>query len=410
MIQYIAILQLVSCAVSELTEVVTSEPEQSLFEYSGSKPVNLLMISIDTWREDQFGPGSYEDEESILAPFISSLGSSGVYLSKHRSSSSWTYPSMSAALSGQDLPSLEFLPPVGGQPNTMPATAKFLPLLLAKEGYTTGLKTANGFLCSSFGIGNQYDYEQCLIQKDDIVTHNANEVRTRGLALATELNSQNAPWFVHLHLIDPHLPYTPPGSYLELGNELEPLLFDFGQAGAQDMQDKWDSLDARSQEQFQAHTKARYNALTRYLDDEIEILFTDLENQDLLEDTLVVIFSDHGEQLFEHGDIGHTRSIHSQEINTPVVFWAENIQPGLWREVTAHHDIVPTILEQLQLKIPAHITGLPAGNRRSGTVLFSYLLKGNIFSISATTKDYKLIYGWHDGSKSLYDVNADKEE
>ena len=236
------------------------------------------------------------------------------------------------------------------------------------------------------------------------------EVRTRGLAFVEDLNAETAPWFVHMHLIEPHLPYDSPEKYVQETSDLGSLEFDITSMSRWEMQSTWEDLSVADQKLFETHVKARYNAQTRHMNTEIELLFTVLTNQGLLKDTLVVIFADHGEQLFEHGSIGHTASLHSQENSVRAFFWAETLQPNSWPSLTGHHDLVPTILEQLDLPIPAHITGVPAGKRSTEDVLFAYLLNTGSFSISAISEDYKLIYESNPENKSLYNTTMDKEE
>lgn len=396
------------CADNEVPSTVTTEVSTPLFEYSGVHPTNVLMISIDTWRKDQVDTTLSSSDKTSSAPFISNMVSEGVHLSNHHSSSSWTYPSMTAALAGQDLVTMNFVPSIGDKTGIMPATVTFLPTLLSNEGYNTGIVTANGFLCSEYEIGDKYDYEECLPPKD--TAFDALALRSRGLALAETLSAGKTPWLLHLHLIDPHLPYDPPAAYLDEVNALPPLSYDFSSSSAQALQVAWDDLAKEDQGLFLTHTTARYRALTRYVDDEINGLMSDLSEQGLLEDTLVVLFADHGEQLFEHGSAGHTTSLHSQETTVTAAFWAKNLLPNIWTGLTSHHDLVPTILDQLQLEVPQHITGITAGERTDDTVIFSYLLTPIQFYISTIIEDHKLIYGWHDGSKLLYNIASDPEE
>jgi arylsulfatase A-like enzyme len=303
---------------------------------------------------------------------------------------------------------MNFVPNLGNKTGIMPAAVTFLPTILSNEGYSTGIVTANGFLCSEYEIGDKYDYEECLPPKD--TEFDALALHTRGVALAEKLNADKAPWFLHLHLVDPHLPYNPPTAYLDEVNALPTLTFDFSNASAQTMQLAWDGQSTADQGLFLAHTIARYQALTRYLDDEINGLLSNLSEQGLLEDTLIVLFADHGEQLFENGKAGHTYSLHSQETNVMAAFWAKNLLPKVWTGLTSHHDLVPTILDQLQLEVPSYITGITAGERTDDTVIFSYLLTDIQFYVSTVLEDHKLIYSWHDGSKLLYNIAIDPDE
>ena len=76
-------IQLISCSTPETQEEATTASEQPLFAYSGERPVNLLMISIDTWRYDQLDPQLFEDEKILLAPTINVFEEEGVSLKKH---------------------------------------------------------------------------------------------------------------------------------------------------------------------------------------------------------------------------------------------------------------------------------------------------------------------------------------
>ena len=90
-----------------------------------------------------------------------------------------------------------------------------------------------------------------------------------------------------------------------------------------------------------------------------------------LEDALVVVFSDHGEQFFEHGALEHNNSLHAQETQALAVFWADNLVPVAVSTPTAHPDLAPTSLEALGVAAGSEMTGQPAGTADPGRPIFS---------------------------------------
>jgi len=146
--------------------------------------------------------------------------------------------------------------------------------------------------------------------------------------------------FLYLHFMDPHIPYNPPETYLRHFKRKESFCFDQSSPPG-----KRDNVD-----------EDRYNAEIRALDDQLGLLFEDLDRRGILDETLVIITADHGEGFGEHGIWGHKpRLVYDEGNRVPLILYA----PGLFtrperREETVEASVgaLPTLVDLLELEVP----------------------------------------------------------
>lgn len=155
------------------------------------------------------------------------------------------------------------------------------------------------------------------------------------------------PFFAFLNYVDAHAPYVPPPSYARR--------FRGGRG---------EGLGMRAQHQLDD-----YEALIAYLDDVLGRLFADLELRGLLENTIVIVTGDHGEEFGEHGVFKHGGSLYLPVINVPLVL--------VWRGHVPAGDTVdaPVSLADLPATI-ADLAGLATSAPFPGTSLARYWKPG----------------------------------
>ena len=165
------------------------------------------------------------------------------------------------------------------------------------------------------------------------------------------------------------------------------------------------------------HIPRRYGREVEHVDQQLALLLESLERRGLLEDTLVVLTSDHGEGLGEHRTWGHVQNLYDEQIHVPLVFRLPEGHPAaelLARradELVRHIDVVPTILELMEL--PA----LPGQRGRS------LLANGDRLHVAETSRPearrdlialrderYKAVYDSGDDTFELYDLREDPGE
>jgi membrane-anchored protein YejM (alkaline phosphatase superfamily) len=97
----------------------------------------------------------------------------------------------------------------------------------------------------------------------------------------------------------------------------------------------------------------RYINAANHLDGQIGRVITSLEQQGLLDSTLIVITGDHGEEFMERGRWGHNSEFHNEQINTPLVLLAPGVSPAVIDAPTSHVDLAPTVMSLLGVVNPA---------------------------------------------------------
>lgn len=96
----------------------------------------------------------------------------------------------------------------------------------------------------------------------------------------------------------------------------------------------------------------RYANAAHYLDSEFQRLLTVLKERNILEDTIVIITGDHGEEFFEKGRLGHNSTFVEEQIHVPLVMYIPGEAPRVVNQLTSHLDIPATIAKQLGVENP----------------------------------------------------------
>lgn len=368
------------------------------------QPRNLLIISIDTLRRSDVG--AYGGGE--LTPSLDRLIREGVSLERHRSCSSWTYPSAICAMAGAQPVSLGFYPnPVeaaaGDEP--MPEGTPTLASALRDAGWQTALVSSNVYLAAQTGLSEGYD------ALDASELWQAREVTDQALARVDLGLDTSQPWVLHAHYIDPHSPYAPPEAYRQGLEDLPPITWDLD-----DEEDtakalaEYDTLSAEEQATLLAHVRLRYEGEVRYVDDEVHALMVGLQDRGLLDDTLVLLWSDHGEQFFEHDTWGHSGTLFAEENEAIAAFWSPLLGAAAWSFPTTHEDLPPTVLAMMGLTPGALMTGEIAGSASPDRALLAALLPRDMPPLqSVVVGERRLIYNWS-GHSVLYDLESDPTE
>ena len=402
------LLLTIACAF----EPASREPGPSALTFDGPDPHNVLMVSIDTLRRDRVG--RYRQSGSLGpsdTPFLDQLLDEGVTLDDHRSCATWTYPSSACAVTGADIVAAGFAPQ-RREDETMPSLPEGFTTLaeqLYLHGYETGLLTANAFL----GRYTHADRGHRISEVLGLAP--ASVIVDGGLEIWDALSRDGAPrpWFLHLHFMDPHLPFTPPEAYLSGLEGLEPVDYDLSeQPGYQEAATNWELMSEETHALLEATADVYYGGELRYLDDELRRLFDELEARGALDDTLVVLWSDHGEQFWDHGDVAHGNAVYAEENAAIAAFWAKGLTPKPWGGATTHEDIAPTVLTALGLDAPGVMDGVVVGGSDYARGPRYALSFGSLLEYTNQAVDMggkRLIYHWR-GDLELYDLREDPTE
>ncbi len=366
-------------------------------------PTNLLMLSIDTMRRDHMGR---YDHDYALTPFMDSVAEQSLVLDAHRSCSNWTFPAALCTLNGRYNLDDGFLPYIDGEYRVPTPARENLATWLQDLGYHTILSTANGWFYGEF---NDPGFDVQIIPDRP----SADKVFEEGkLALDEALAAGHDKWFMHLHFNNPHAPYDPPDSYLDELDELPTCPYDLEDVVIYEQITRgFEDLDPGTQDVVLAHLKARYRGEIMYMDDIIQRVWNVLADEGRLDETLVVVWTDHGEQFMEHGALGHGIRLLGPENDAIAFFWYPGIEARVRTSPTSHIDIVPTILDLMEHEIPELVTGQVAYSRASRRPLFGMAITGRGPVQSVMDENQQVLeYTWLTARLQYYDRARDPSQ
>ena len=299
---------------------------------------NLLLISLDTLGADHLGLHGYARETSpfiddALAPrgtvFLRAIAPATTTGPSHMTLFTSLPPSVHGAVSN-----------LGGRP--LPDPVPTLAATLRAAGYLTGAVTENGAITKLLGFSRGFDhYEE---------NASVERIRPEGHIESTFdagrdfiARHRDLPWFLFLHTYQVHYPYTPPDPYADLfaEDDLDPPqvveLFSGGRS---------------------VYHPVRYDREIRFTDDRLRALWTQLEADGLLDDTLVVILADHGEAFLEHLYLGHGAELHRETVHVPLILVGPGVPAGLRIDRNVGlADVMPTVLDLLDVPAPPGLLG-----------------------------------------------------
>jgi arylsulfatase A-like enzyme len=324
---------------------------------------NVLLIVLDTVRAESLSLHGYDRDTT---PNLVRLARRGVRFEQARSTAPWTFPSHASLFTGRWPHELNV-----GEHRPLDSTYPTLAEFLAARGYRTGGFVANTYFCNSwYGLARGFDrYED--FYDDDVAVSWTETFRCTAIgqrlltALGTSTGDHRSrkdaarinqdfldwlpqrdgqPFFAFLNYFDAHTPYIlPDGEHGRLGlpapttEELELLR-------------NWESrpkLDVSSQEI--RLIRDAYDDCIAYLDDQLGRLVDELERRGAMENTLVILTADHGEELGEHGLFSHGKSLYGQETHVPLLVLppGESLVRKTVPEPVSLRDIPATILDVL---------------------------------------------------------------
>ncbi|MEM9291432.1 MAG: sulfatase [Acidobacteriota bacterium] len=328
--------------------------------------VNVVLYLVDTLRAD--GLGTYGGRPG-LTPRLDALAEDGVVFADTTAQSSWTKPSAASILTGL-------------QPRRHRAVRLDSPLdpsvpTLAEHfraaGWHTGAVVANAFVTEAFGFHRGFDHfvflsEGSVQEHWDIGAPRSPRLHRSALAWLDEIydgdpaSGQQQPFFLYVHTVDPHAPYTPPPAYqrrfapgVEVAQGPRPSAL-----GSVEMMSALSQRRMEGSPALARDLKALYEAEIAFQDATFGRFLDALEERDLLDDTVIVFLSDHGEAFGEHEEWTHGLDLHHEVLAVPWLMrlppsWA--VEPVRVHQAVSHVDVTPTLLDLVGLEVPADLDG-----------------------------------------------------
>ncbi len=182
------------------------------------------------------------------------------------------------------------------------------------------------------------------------------EIGAQARELLGRLRDGGRPFFLFVNYMDAHDPYLPPEPWASmfLSPELDPLSDDAYLASLPDVETTQRLVDERARRLI----VDRYDGAIAYVDAQVGALVDELRTLALLDDTLLIVTSDHGEAFGGGGLVGHGVSVYEDQVHVPLlVRYPGGCERGVVEEPVSLLDVLPTNLEELALEPPRSLEG-----------------------------------------------------
>ena len=388
-----------------------------------SNAPNVLLIVLDTVRAKSLALYGYARPTT---PNLNELAKSGVVFERALSTSPWTLPSHASMFTGRfpNELSATWRTPLDGTYPTLAETFR-------ANGYLTAGFVGN-FLAGTYESGlnrgfiHYKDYPvsfEMVVRSSWLARSILGHYRLRGNAEEVKYSflhwlaqTSQRPFFAFVNFMDAHDPYLPPAPF-NLKFLSKPLKDSSIVEGHR-----------YTREQIQELRDA-YEGAIAYLDYQVGLLLDELKKRGVLENTVVVITSDHGEQFGEHDLMGHANSLYRSLLHVPLLISFPTRVPAGRRihETVTLRDIAATLVDIVKLKNGPRLPGNSLAGYWNGghefttskTVLLSEVRKGiNLAEwlpvmrgdMKSLVIDGKQYIRNGDGREELYDFENDPEE
>jgi arylsulfatase A-like enzyme len=309
---------------------------------------NIVFIVLDTVRRDHLSVYGYRRKTT---PFLEELAQTSRVYTDALAVSPWTLPSHSSMFTGiyprshgahhpESRPSepIERLPGLLSEERTLAE-------ILHDHGYQTGAASANPWVGPEYGMKQGFDFfcgqrnPTFLTPSPLVKLHSfmvrwirgslpialapqfaaeprqAAQVIDQGLAWIDSLGEAE-PFFLFLNLMDAHDPVLPPP---RLNDRFPGFLPELHGVRYATLSRRLESENRTLSDTERQHLASQYDASLVYLDEQLARFKAELDKRGLFESLLLIVTSDHGEALGEHGLLGHGRELYSELINIPLI-------------------------------------------------------------------------------------------
>ena len=332
----------------------------------GSAPRGVILVQADTLRADHLGIYGHSRD---TAPFLSRLAKEGTLFKYAFAQAGWTKVSTTSFMTSLYATTHG----VHAIPDRLPAAATTAAEVYRAAGYATVSFSSVPFTGTGTNLHQGYEELHERTSVDTGPQFTSKTARTFvDRAIEWLERHGDAPFFMYLHVFDPHSPFEPRRPWdtlwadargrdehlrqLEAVRKViaDPFMRDRGMATRDEMLKA--GVDPAA---FLAHDKDWYDGSIRGLDAELARLFTRLRALELDRDVAVVFLSDHGEEFHEHGRMWHGQSVYGEMMHVPlVVRWPAGLEGGrAIDEPVQLVDVMPTLLDLSGLEQPKGLQG-----------------------------------------------------
>jgi choline-sulfatase len=277
---------------------------------------DVVLVTIDTLRADHVG---CYGARMVKTPTLDALAHDGVVFERAISQVPLTWPSHAVILTGT-YPFQNGVQDFTGQP--LAAQFRSVAQAFKQAGYATGAVVSTFVLDRSWGLARGFDFyddefSAQSFEKKDVALVERRAGESVAHAISWLKTTRHRPFFLWLHLYDPHSPYDPPEPY---------------------------------RAEYRSHL---YDGEIAYADHELGGLMAWLKQNKLYDSSLIIVLSDHGESLGEHGEDEHGFFVYDATVHVPLIIKApaaSRIPPQRRRDPVESAAVAPTLMQLAGVK------------------------------------------------------------
>jgi choline-sulfatase len=309
---------------------------------------HIYIWMVDTLRADKVHV--YNPKSIVKTPNYDAFAADATRFAWAHVPGTWSLPSHASILTGV-------------YPTVHKATAHearlspevpFVAELMKKGGYKTAMFSSNGYVSGKWGFDRGWDINRNFIRES---LPNGAEYLWKQ-AKEWILANAKKPEFVYLATVEPHVIYNPKKEFLKIyWNKPYKGPIKPAQTGLQLGSIKSGKLKITDNDK--AYLEALHNAEITQSDEAFRVFIADLKAAGLYETSAVIVISDHGDEFWDHGDVGHAQGVHQELVHVPMIIRAPGVFPigkVIEADVEAM-DLFPTVLELAGLPVPADTQG-----------------------------------------------------
>ncbi len=388
---------------------------------------NVILIVADTLRADFLGSYGFQ---GAISPNLDALAAESVVFERCFAQSPWTKPSVATILTS-------LYPQTHGLTNhegkywgaeTAELKTGILPqsaVTLAEAFQNNGYATA-GFVGSSW-LTRPYGFAQGFDVYDDSVTHLTVTADQLASAAMTWLQGRTGdePFFLYLHVMDVHTPYDGAKEDFDELTASPSLGMNLRLSKQEAPYARWQNFERRppwATDQVRHelnYWKTQYAAGVRALDRRLQPFLEFLRETGTLDGSYLALTSDHGEELFEHGDWSHGQKLFDHQLHIPLLIRQPAAAGGGRRvpNIVEQVDVMPTLLAlagvdagaaTLQGRDLSTLLRREAGGDLGASLATATTHRPDLYSLRS--ERYKLMFDVQTGVTRLFDLSYDPGE
>ncbi len=310
----------------------------------------IYIWMVDTLRADKVRV--YNPKSIVETPNYDAFAADSTRFAWAQVPGTWSLPSHASILTGV-YPSVH---KAIAHEARLSKTVPFVAETLKKAGWRTGIFSSNGYVSSKWGFDRGWDINRNFIRES--LPNGADYLwkTTKEWINANPLKGK--PLFLYLATVEPHVIYNPKKQFFvkywdkPYTGPIKPAM-----TGIQLGLIKSGKLKVNDTDK--AYLEALHNAEITQSDHEFGVFVADLKKQGVYDNSAIIVVSDHGDEFWDHGDVGHAQSVHQELVHVPLLIRAPGAFPQgkvVDADVEAM-DLYPTVLELAGLEAGADVQG-----------------------------------------------------